>query len=317
MKSPLISIIIPAYNAGKYLRRCVDSILNQTFNDFELFIINDGSTDGTKEICDEYLLIDHRIKIIHKENGGVSSARNRGLDNAKGEWVVFVDADDYIPQNALENMVAQSKTTDCECLYFGILHECGGIWKKMSCRLTPMTYKPEEIISALLEHTPLVGPVAKLVKRSLFENLRFNENLQIGEDLLLNIQIALKVKQIKICDETVYYYADNPNSAMHGKEMFSKDIALIDCVKNYFSEKNISERYNEELKYFELWNLSNSFICEPKQIITNYSLARKLKVLSKECSISSPRLKWRGIRLVINYPLVYFVYSIIKKMLKK
>ncbi len=94
MSSPLISIIVPVYNAEKTLNRCVDSILQQTFTDWELLLINDGSKDLSGEICDQYGAKDKRIRVFHKENGGVSSARNVGLDNAKGEWITFVDSDD-------------------------------------------------------------------------------------------------------------------------------------------------------------------------------------------------------------------------------
>lgn len=101
-KNPKISVIVPVYNVEKYLRRCIDSILAQTFTDFELLLIDDGSKDSSGEICDEYARNDERVRVFHKENGGVSSARNLGLDNAKGEWVSFVDADDIIYSNNLD-----------------------------------------------------------------------------------------------------------------------------------------------------------------------------------------------------------------------
>ena len=96
MDNPKISVIVPVYNVERYLRRCIDSILAQTFTDFELLLIDDGSKDSSGEICDEYAAKDSRIIVFHKENGGVSSARNVGLDNVRGEWVAFVDADDKI-----------------------------------------------------------------------------------------------------------------------------------------------------------------------------------------------------------------------------
>lgn len=98
---PKISIIVPVYNVEKYLRKCIDSILNQTFKDFELILIDDGSTDESGKICDEYNLKDNRIKVIHKENGGLSSARNAGLDIAQGEYIGFVDSDDWIESDQI------------------------------------------------------------------------------------------------------------------------------------------------------------------------------------------------------------------------
>lgn len=102
---PKVSIIVPVYKAEKYLNRCIDSILAQTFTDWELLLIDDGSTDRSGDICDEYAKKDTRIRVFHKENGGVSSARNLGLDSAQGEWVTFIDADDYI----LPDFLVQSK----------------------------------------------------------------------------------------------------------------------------------------------------------------------------------------------------------------
>ena len=99
-----ISIIVPVYKAELFLPRCIDSILTQTFTDFELLLIDDGSPDNSGSICDEYALKDKRIRVFHKENGGVSSARNLGLDNAKGEWITFIDADDWISNTFIEHL---------------------------------------------------------------------------------------------------------------------------------------------------------------------------------------------------------------------
>ena len=99
MSNPKISVIIPVYNAESTLRRCVDSVLAQTFPDFECLLINDGSEDKSGEICDEYAIRDSRVRVFHKGNGGVSSARNVGLDNATGEWIAFVDSDDWVGRN--------------------------------------------------------------------------------------------------------------------------------------------------------------------------------------------------------------------------
>lgn len=314
MEFPLISIIVPAYNAEKYIHRCIDSILSQTFIDFELLIINDGSTDGTKKICDEYASNDHRIRVFHKKNGGVSSARNHGLDNMHGEWIMFVDADDYIPQDAIERMVKQTKDSDCLCFCFGVLYGNDDSWEEYPFHLSPDTYKFDEIIRATLKYEYITGPYAKLIKRSVLDIIRFNENLCIGEDLLFNIQIALKVKKIMICDDVVYYYTNNPNSAMHSDNMFDKYLVLSNCINNYFEENYIANRYSEELKYFEIINLTAGFVREPKQIIAKYSLAKKLKALSKDCSISSPYLHTSGIRLLVNFPLIYYVYAMLKKL---
>lgn len=108
MNIPLISVIIPVYNNENCLHRCVDSILIQTYTDFELLLINDGSKDSSGSICDEYSVIDKRVHVFHKENGGASSARNIGLENAKGEWITFCDSDDFVDSDWLMNFIENS-----------------------------------------------------------------------------------------------------------------------------------------------------------------------------------------------------------------
>ena len=121
--NPSISIIIPVYNVESYLERCVDSVLAQTFEDFEVILVNDGSTDNSPEICDEYLTVDNRIKIIHKDNGGLSSARNSGLDIAKGRYIMFVDSDDWIERNMCQLLYDRIVNTECEMICCELFYE--------------------------------------------------------------------------------------------------------------------------------------------------------------------------------------------------
>ena len=114
---PKISVIVPVYNTEKYLNRCIDSILAQTFTDFELLLIDDGSTDCSGKICDEYAAKDSRVRVFHKENGGVSSARNMGLDNAQGEWITFVDSDDWVHEDFLKKRLALALNDNADIAY--------------------------------------------------------------------------------------------------------------------------------------------------------------------------------------------------------
>ena len=119
---PKVSIIVPVYNTEKYLARCIDSILAQTFTDFELILVNDGSKDNSGKICDEYAQKDSRIVVIHKENGGVSSARNKGIDVAQGEWISFVDSDDWISSDFLSSFTYDADLMICGIELFGTKH---------------------------------------------------------------------------------------------------------------------------------------------------------------------------------------------------
>ena len=119
IKSPKISIIIPVYNVERYLQQCIDSILTQTFTDFELLLIDDGSTDGCSAICDEYAEKDDRIRVIHKPNSGISSTRNRGIDEACGEWLIFLDSDDaWANPNCLQKLYSYTKKLNLDLVRF-------------------------------------------------------------------------------------------------------------------------------------------------------------------------------------------------------
>src|SRR5690625_1367019 len=117
-----ISIIVPVYNLEDYLHKCIDSILAQTFTNFELILVNDGSTDRSSEICEEYASIDHRIRVIHKKNGGVASSRNAGLEVAKGEYIGFVDNDDYINEYMFETLYNNARTYSSDILFCDYLY---------------------------------------------------------------------------------------------------------------------------------------------------------------------------------------------------
>ena len=133
MNLKLVSIIIPIYNSEKYLKKCIDSILEQKYNNLEIILINDGSTDNSGKICDSLAIEDKRIKVIHKLNEGVSIARNKGLEMAKGEYIFFIDSDDYIDENIIKDMISYSRDYDIVKVSYKFI-ENGKITKVVSCR---------------------------------------------------------------------------------------------------------------------------------------------------------------------------------------
>ncbi|MBQ9782222.1 MAG: glycosyltransferase family 2 protein [Clostridia bacterium] len=167
----LISVIVPVYNVQKYLPRCIESILNQSYKDIELILVDDGSPDNTGEICDYYAKKDSRVVVIHKENGGVSSARNAGLNIAKGKFINFVDSDDYIPNDSLENLINLQKENDADlvCCTFERLLQNGNIvqTKFYDKVLYIDNIKSEEVNIFLSNH--FRGPCAKLYRSSILK----------------------------------------------------------------------------------------------------------------------------------------------------
>lgn len=209
MPMPKVSIIIPVYNAQKWIAQCIESILNQTYSDFELILINDGSPDNSGKICESFAVHDSRIKVLHKQNGGVSSARNRGLDVAKGEYIGFIDADDWVSNNYIENLIKEEADL---CISGYICEYIDVDTPSLICR--PLFISTTDIreessaIEELFYRDLLSGPFQKLFKNSIIDkyHLRFDERLSYGEDTLFVYKYFLEASSIfanPVCD---YHY---------------------------------------------------------------------------------------------------------------
>lgn len=203
---PLISIIVPVYKVEKYLPACIDSILAQTYENFELILVDDGSPDNCGKICDEYAQKDNRIKVIHQENGGVTKARATGVNQASGEFITFVDSDDTIPNDAIESL--------CKCISPNIDIIIGKIsgQEEFPFPIKKNTYLSVAIDSYrcchLLQYIPS-GPVAKLFRKKLFNQnvLEIPREIKIGEDWLMNIRLSFNTsKNVSFINQVVYNY---------------------------------------------------------------------------------------------------------------
>lgn len=241
MKTAEISIIIPIYNCEKYLPRCLDSILAQTFTDFELILVNDGSTDGSDNICDSYVEKDKRVRVIHQANAGVSAARNAGLNIAQGEYIGFVDADDYINAEMFR------------ILYEDAVRENADI--VMCDAVTKTDGKPDEedTISALSESciidrndwTPDIlrytaGSVCRcLYKKELVEDIRFPVGIKISEDRLFNLQAMGKASRLFYDKRGLYYRYVRIGSACYS---YHEDLFDVAC-RGYDVAVPILEKY--------------------------------------------------------------------------
>ncbi|MFF2877278.1 glycosyltransferase family 2 protein [Gottfriedia sp. NPDC057991] len=211
-----ISIIVPAYKVENYLNKCIDSILGQTFKDFELILVNDGSPDHCREICDEYATMDQRVKVIHKENGGLSSARNAGLKIAKGKYIAFVDSDDYIHFKMYEVLYSSAKQNSSDIVICDYLKVKEG--EVINSNESNLRYKEEHYtnIEALNElygnkGVKFVVVWNKLFKRHLFDNLEFEEN-KIHEDEFIAHQLLYKSSKVTYIPIQLHFYLQRKNS---------------------------------------------------------------------------------------------------------
>lgn len=223
MRVPMVSVIVPVFNIERYLGRCIESILAQTFSDFELILVDDGSRDSSGKICNNYAHIDDRIHVVHKHNGGVSSARNLGIENATGEYITFVDADDWVNENYIQYMMFQNSDADMSMQGYQIMQPNGTcITHKFDS-----SYCSSDIASAFCEaeyRNIINSPISKLFKSEIIKdnNILFNHTISYGEDHIFVLEYLKYVKRIKICDASEYNYFQDDSLSLTRKSIPSQ-----------------------------------------------------------------------------------------------
>ena len=230
-----ISVIVPVYNVEQYLERCVDSIINQTYTNLEIILVNDGSTDNSGKLCDELAKKDERIRVIHKENGGLSDARNRGIDESESDLVGFIDSDDYIDSDMYEVLLKNLNDTDADlsmCALYDVYNNTpeAQVTNKETWKLSS-----EQAIKMVMEAKILsVTAVNKLYRKSLFTDLKFEVG-KIAEDAFIMIKLLDKCEKIVATNEKKYYYVHRENSITTQK--FSKK--FLNVIEAYEQNSNI------------------------------------------------------------------------------
>lgn len=208
----MISVIVPVYNVEKYLERCIDSILKQTYSDLEILLIDDGSSDNSGKICDEYAKKDNRIKVIHKKNGGISDVRNVGIENAKGDYIGFVDSDDYIADDMFETLykLSNENNADISIVSFYEMYNGKLIGVRDDKTLTKMD--KQEALKELLIDTNIQSYMwNKLFKKELFDNLRFPLGKNF-EDIATVLLIFERANKVVLLQDPKYYYLRRDDS---------------------------------------------------------------------------------------------------------
>ena len=212
-----ISIIVPVYNVENYLERCVESILKQTYTNFELLLINDGSTDQSGELCDQLVSKNGNIKVFHLKNAGVSNARNVGIQNSTGEWITFVDSDDFITNDYLETLISAVDGDDSIGFSIARLHHIknGQITELPVFSGKEEKWSTEQTMRELLTTSKTsFFPVAKLFRREIISDFTFNTDYHLAEDALFLTEVLLKTKCTSIfIDKPIYYYDHRQGSA--------------------------------------------------------------------------------------------------------
>lgn len=254
---PKLSVIVPIYNVEKYLSGCVESILSQEFADFEIIAVDDGSTDLSGKIIDEYAKKDSRIKVFHTENGGVSKARNIGLENAVGEYIGFVDSDDTISPVMYKKLIAEAekdKTLD--------IVQCGFV-RVYANQDIPLSKKKRKDI--VLEKKAILPEwfkndkihrylCTKIIRRRITDGLKFDVTLKFSEDELFGFECCARANKIKLIGDIGYFYLQRKSSAVH-KAFGEQDMGLL------FVNDIYMKIYNKEISFYPLIECSDAVAC--------------------------------------------------------
>lgn len=205
---PEVSIIIPVYNAAAYLPKCIESVTGQTYSDIEILLVNDGSTDDSLAVCNEYAARDSRIRVLDKPNGGVSDARNHGIDNAGGRYLMFVDSDDWIATDAILTCHPYMQCKDYDIIRFNAYAVFSHKLRKYRLGHSDDIRK---ITASIVSRKTIVACWGALFRKELFTGLRFDTSLNIGEDWLMTAQLTLQSDTIKMLPESYLYYYNKTN----------------------------------------------------------------------------------------------------------
>ena len=233
IKKPLVTVIIPAYNTEKYISKCLESILAQSYQELEIIVLDDGSEDETNKICQKYTEMDSRIVFISKENTGVSDTRNVGIHNAKGKYIIFVDSDDYVTPNYVEVLVKGVETENVQMAcaeYFCVKGEIESVHESMLLKDEKRIIRGIDAINLLHEKKAFQGYLwNKIFLKNIIinENILFDSKVKIWEDMLFCLKYLTKIEKVAYINNPVYYYVQRENSAINDENVWNENTQSI------------------------------------------------------------------------------------------
>ena len=292
---PLVSIIVPIYNVEPYLRRCVDSIINQTYRNLEIILVDDGSTDNSHKICDEYKEKDCRVKVIHKPNGGQSEARNVGLDNISGDYVTFIDSDDWYEKDTIETILLAAIDNNVEIVSYGsnIVNQDNCCIKAENPQFEKITFREYLRLVFLGQRSPSV--CTKLYSRETIENENFILG-RVNEDFYFSSRIFLKDGLILTIPFVGYNYYQRAGSTTHsGDNNKPVSDAVRNCMEIYETVREHDSTLLPALAKMALHQASVLIRIIPEKHITKEN--EKLKLSSECIDLYIPYIKQSGLSL--------------------
>lgn len=318
----MISIIIPVYNTELYLEKCIQSVISQSYKNWECILINDGSKDSSGSICDKWKEKDNRIRVIHQENQGVSTTRNRGINESKGEFITFVDSDDWLENKYLEDLYNEIKSNNTDLVVSGIIRNTlsqtehiiastKGIFK-----ISPQYI--DEFNDLNIKYL-LFPPYAKLYKKEIIEynNIRYNKDFSYGEDLLFNYTYLNHVKNYSVIKKANYHYRILGNNSLSSQiriNQFDIDYYQWKLLYNFYFNHKLCNESSKVYLYNRLWGIiyDGIFLC-PKfkkishKYINNILSTKEILSLfryynSYHCST------WIKLCILFRFSSVFYIY---------
>lgn len=310
-----ISVIVPVYNAERYLARCIDSILTQTYNNFELILVDDGSTDCSGKICDKYAKADARIKVVHKENGGVSTARNAGIDIAKGEYITFIDSDDFVEREFFKYTFNAAQKSKADCVTAGIRYWYEDNSKNKDCVLTEayfdVTKDLNKHFTELHEQHAFDAMYAKLYKSKIIQSfgLRFDTSYAIFED---GIFVSNYLSHCRLCyfvGQVFYNYVQhdfsslmkqfNTNADRAFQTRYDSDVWMLSLLDRENQDKYRRKMFRQWLGFsMQIYVRFTGTCKEKRELLTNMI---NIKCMSYICDYSTAILKEKILQILIKY----------------
>lgn len=308
-KMPLVSIVIPVYNVEEYLAQCIESILGQTYHNYELILVNDGSKDSSGKICEDYRNKDGRIRLIHKKNGGLSDARNAGMEIAKGLYITFVDSDDFIHKDYLKEMVSFAVDNNVDIVQAEWSHFTKdlGTYERHNLKIST----GEEAFVDML-HFRNIHMMAwnKLYRRSLFENIYYPVG-RINEDNLTTYKVVFRASKVACLPQVLYYYRINDSGIMNSNfsEKRFEVLSVIDEMKKYLGQE--SQKYEYEINYHEVrlrMSIYNACLVQSKK--------EKYVEQMNEIEETLKNVDFKKVKLEKKYQILLLILKISPKLYK-
>lgn len=309
--SPSISIIVPVYKAEAYLHRCVDSLLAQTFTDFEVLLIDDGSPDRSGEICDDYARKDARVRVFHQPNGGVSVARQRGLDEALGEYTIHADPDDRVEPDMLEELYRKAKEDDADMVICDYYYEVGRTQSVIRQKETG--HSARSVLKDIFRMNVSACFWNKLIRRQVYcvNDVRLLPKMNIGEDYYAVARLLTKIKNVSFVHRPLYHYIKNETSlTQQSIQCIQQRVLLLKLIKTLAKDNGV-ERYYPYVQLMVMGDL----------IIYGGSDNKQFDKISEgvttfEISKSSYPLYMKFLLYVaqFNYKLAYSLYKVARKL---